>query len=124
MLKCTEKAIIVSPNSAYAHALHSLALAGLGRLDEAMEEAIKATQLHSLEALAWFALANVHLKQDQIIEAIKSLDTGLAADPHYRFSYQLRAEAHRRAGHEEEADKDQTKFDQLQAQYMANLHCD
>lgn len=121
MLECTQEAVLSSPNSAYVHALNSIALAGSGRLDEAKEEAIKATELHSLEALAWYALADIHIKQDQFEEAIKSLDTGLAADPHYRFSYQLRAEAHRRAGYELEADKDQSKFDQLQAQFMANL---
>ena len=121
MLDCTRLAMTVSPKSAYGRALHSLALAGLGRVDEAMEEAIKATELHSLEALAWYALANVHLKKDQLEQAIECLDTGLAADSHYRFSYQLRADAHRRAGHDVEADSDQSKFDQLQTQFMTDL---
>ncbi len=121
MLECTQSAMSASPKSANLSALNSLALAGLGRVDEAMEEAIKATELHNLEALAWYALANIHLKKDQFDEAIKCLDTGLEADPHYRFSYQLRAAAHRRAGHEVEADSDQSKFDQLQTQFMADL---
>jgi predicted Zn-dependent protease len=121
MLDCTQSAITYLPKSAYVRALNSMALAGLGRVDEAMEEAIKATELHSLEALAWYALADAYLKQDQVEQAIKSLDTGLAADPHYRFLYQLRAEAHRRAGHDLEADRDQSKFDQLQTQFRANL---
>jgi predicted Zn-dependent protease len=99
-----------------------LALAGLGRLNEALDEGTKATQLDRLGQIAWYALANAYLKRDQIDQAIKSLDTGLAADPNYRFSYQLRAEAHRRAGHDGEAEKDQSKFEQLQAQYMANFH--
>lgn len=121
MLECTQSATTDLPKSAYGRALQSLALAGLGRLDEAMEEAIKATELNKLEALAWYALANLQLKQNQIDQAIESLDTGLAADPHFRFSYQLRAEAHSCAGHKIEADRDQSKFDQLQTQFMANL---
>ncbi len=122
MLECTQPEIAKSPKSAYVHALHSLALAGLGRIDEAKEEAVKATELHDLEALAWYALANVYFKREQFDQAITSLDTGLAADPHYRFSYQLRAEAHRCAGHETEADRDQSKFDQLERQFMANIN--
>ncbi|MBP9093110.1 hypothetical protein KBI23_18940, partial [bacterium] len=70
MLECTQVAITFLPKSAYVRALHSLALAGLERVDEAMEEAIKATELHSLEALGWYALADAHLKQDQLEQAI------------------------------------------------------
>jgi tetratricopeptide (TPR) repeat protein len=121
MLECTKLAITASPKSAYVHALNSLALAGLGRVDEALDEAIKATELHNLEALAWYALANAHLKQGQVEQAISDLNTGLEADPHFRISYLLRAEAHRRAGHEVEADRDKSKFDQLQTKFMANL---
>lgn len=121
MLNCTQQAITASPKSAYVHALNSLALAGLGRVDEALDEAIKATELHDLEALAWYALANAHFKQGQVEQAISDLNTGLEADPHFRFSYLLRAEAHRLAGHAVEADKDQSRFDQLQTKFMANL---
>ncbi len=121
MLNCTQQAINASPKSAYVHALNSLALAGLGRVDEALDEAIKATELHNLEALAWYALANAHLKQGQVEQAISDLNTGLEADPHFRFSYLLRAEAHRLAGHEVEADRDKSKFDHLQTKFMANL---
>ncbi len=121
MLDCTRLAMTASPKSAKLLALHSLALVGMECLDEGIEEAIKATQLHNLEALAWYALANARLKQDQLEHAVKCLDTGLAADPHYRFLCQLRAEAHRRAGHDVEADSDQSKFDQLQTQFMADL---
>ncbi|MBA4073651.1 MAG: hypothetical protein C0508_01335 [Cyanobacteria bacterium PR.023] len=121
MLECTQIAITASPKSAYVHGLNSLALAELGRVDEALDDAIKATELHDLEALAWYALANVHLKQGQVEQAISDLNTGLEADPHFRFSYLLRAEAHRLAGHAVEADKDQSKFDQRQTKFMANL---
>jgi tetratricopeptide (TPR) repeat protein len=55
MLECTQSATTDLPKSAYGRALQSLALTGLGRLDEAMEEALKATELNKLEALAWYA---------------------------------------------------------------------
>ncbi|MBS1992380.1 MAG: tetratricopeptide repeat protein [Cyanobacteria bacterium SZAS LIN-3] len=122
MLECTRHGLALCPALAYSRALHSLALAGMGRVEEALEEAGKATQAHPWKVLAWYALANAQLKQNQFELAIESLDTGLEADPHDRHVYQLRAEAHRLAGNEEQAVRDQAKFDQLHAQYMADFN--
>jgi hypothetical protein len=44
--------------------------------------------------LAWLALAEAHLKKDQIDQAIESLNTGLTANPHaFHKSFPVRAES-------------------------------
>lgn len=120
MLAASSQAVERCPAAAFSQAMHSLALAGLGRVEEALEAGRKATEVHPLEPRGWHSLANAQLEKGEVAEAIKSLDRGLSADPHDRLSYQLRAQAHRLAGDDKKACVDQARYDQLQSKFIAN----
>jgi tetratricopeptide (TPR) repeat protein len=120
MLEASDQAIERCPTSTSSHALRSLALSGLERFEEALDAGQKATTLQPWLAFGWYSLANGYLKSGQVSEALNCLNTALTNDPHNRYSYQLRAQVHLQAGDEIQAAKDQAKYDELQAKFVAN----
>lgn len=121
MLETSDLAIERCPTSASSHSLRSLALAGLERFEESLEAGQKATGLQPLQAFGWYSLANGYLKSGQVTEALDCLNTALANNSNSRYSYQLRAQVHLQAGDRFQAAKDQAKYDELQAKFLANL---
>ncbi len=121
MLEASDQAIERCPTSTSSHALRSLALSGLERFEEALDAGQKATTLQPRLAFGWYSLANGYLKSGQLSKSLECLDTALTNDPHNRYSYQLRAQVHLRVGDKIQAAKDQAKYDELQAKFIANL---
>lgn len=120
MLEISEQAIERCPTSTSSHALRSLALAGLERLEEALDAGQRATTLQPLQAFGWYSLANAYFKNGQVSESLDCLNTALTNDPQNRYSYQLRAQVQLRVGDKIQAAKDQAKYDELQAKFVAN----
>ncbi len=121
MLEASSKAIERCPTSTSSRALHSLALAGLGRLEEALDEGLSAARLQPLQAFSQYSLANAYLKNDQASEALDCLNIAITNNSHSRYSYQLRAQVHLQLGDKVQAAKDQAKYDELQAKFVANI---
>ena len=119
MLEASGQAVERCPTSTSSHALRSLALAGLERLEEARESGRKATTLQPLQAFGWYSLANAYFKNGQVSESLDCLNTALTNDPHKRYCYQLRAQVHLQAGDKVQAARDQAKYDELQAKFVA-----
>jgi tetratricopeptide (TPR) repeat protein len=124
MLTAATTAVERCPTFAFSQALLSLALAGVGRIDEALEVAQKATKLQPLESFGWYSLANAYWQKEQIDEALKSLTTAIEANPHDRWSYGMRADLYKQVGDQVKAEKDRAHYTELQSKLMANINPD
>jgi tetratricopeptide (TPR) repeat protein len=120
MLEASGLAIDRCATSANSHAMRSLALTGLERFEEAIAAGKKATSLQPLQAFGWYSLANAYLKSGLVSEALDCLNTALTNDPHNRYCYQLRAQVHLQVGDKIQGARDQVKYDELQAKFVAN----
>jgi tetratricopeptide (TPR) repeat protein len=93
-----KRTIELSPNDAEAHSMYSGFLSGMGRSDQAIEEAKRAQQADPLSSLANLALGAVYLWARQVDQAVKQLRSAEELDPGYWFDPCLLGRAYEQQG--------------------------
>lgn|GEM_PF-4579108 len=121
MLAAAQYGIRLNARSASMHGLYGIALAELGRLEEATAEAAEALKLNRASEAVQYALGAIHFKANQLTQSLEHLNTAIAINSHCKSAYSKRAEVFRSLGKVAEAESDETRAHLLQTQYMADL---
>ena len=121
MVQATEFGLNRNPLSAGTHALHALALAHLGRPDEASAAAAAALRMNAQCESVQSSVGKAFLKSNKLPRALEHLNNAIAINSHCKCAYESRAEVYRLMGKFSEAESDLFRVEQLQAQYMLGL---
>jgi tetratricopeptide (TPR) repeat protein len=92
-IRACDEALASSPPSADVHCTRARAHRALGKLDQAIADAMTALRLDPHHAWAHRTLAEVHLAQGNVKAAIASCDEAIRLDPFLAQAYNTRAGA-------------------------------
>jgi len=107
------QAIELNPSYPTAHQWYSGLLSTLGRFDEAITEAMRATELDPLSLIINYNLCMTHFYMRHYDQAMDQCNKGIELDPNFPWSYYARAVVAEVQGRFDEAIKDNQKVRML-----------
>ncbi|MCR4411209.1 MAG: tetratricopeptide repeat protein, partial [Thermoguttaceae bacterium] len=118
-VRCLRRALQIDPNMPDALLSLSEALAGLDRLDEALDASTRHVELAPRSVVGWFRRGQIHFRLEQYDQAKRCHETALRLDPEARPVYHALARTCERLGQTQEAEKHRQEFARREAKYRA-----